>query len=284
MALYRQVHLTFWTNPDMQDLSPEDRYFYLFLITNPLLLPGGIYLISYKDMEYYTGYSREAVKPIIERFVKLGKIKYSPETRELALKNWAKHNLQGDLMKNNQTKSVLKSMLLVKDRDLVDFVYEGHPLHTIILQQYEEKTSPLQAPSEPLASSKSNSKSNNKSKSERKSKSEESFVTPSVEKSDLVNGLMAYFGFNQMNNPDKLSKCSIFINILMNTSRADYFNQQFEAYKTYKKSTGQQVHSFPRFIGSTDEDFNDGGWNQENWVQKLAAEGGGATDIKDVKF
>jgi len=76
----------------------------------------------------------------------------------------------------------------------------------------------------------------------------------------------------------------MFINILKNTSRVDYFSQQFEAYKNYKKSTGQQVHGFPNFIGSVDEDFTDGGWNQENWVQKLAAEGGGATDIKDVKF
>jgi hypothetical protein len=33
---FRKIHDTFWTDPDIEDLTPEQKFFYLYLITNPL--------------------------------------------------------------------------------------------------------------------------------------------------------------------------------------------------------------------------------------------------------
>ena len=34
-AVYRYVYSTFWEDPFVQGITPEDKYFYLYLITNP---------------------------------------------------------------------------------------------------------------------------------------------------------------------------------------------------------------------------------------------------------
>ena len=34
MATYRQVHITFWQDPFIEDLEPMEKYFYLYLMTN----------------------------------------------------------------------------------------------------------------------------------------------------------------------------------------------------------------------------------------------------------
>ena len=36
MAVYRSVHLSFWTDNKVEDdFTPEDKYFYIYLLTNP---------------------------------------------------------------------------------------------------------------------------------------------------------------------------------------------------------------------------------------------------------
>jgi len=64
----------------IERLSPEDRYFYLFLLTNPLCTECGIYEISLSKICSYTGYNLEAVKSIIQRFVLSKKIVYNEAT------------------------------------------------------------------------------------------------------------------------------------------------------------------------------------------------------------
>lgn len=81
--------------------------------------------------------------------------------------------------------------------------------------------------------------------------------------------IMEYFGFTEMRNPDKLSAIFIFLNILYSDGLLQSFKLQFEAYKTYKAVSRSIVHSFTNFLGSIDHRFKDGGWNQENWGDKL---------------
>ena len=36
MAIYRNVHISFWTDAKVADeMTPEDKYFFLYLLTNP---------------------------------------------------------------------------------------------------------------------------------------------------------------------------------------------------------------------------------------------------------
>lgn len=87
MAKFRKVFTAFWDDLFIEKLSPEDRYFYLFLLTNPLCTECGIYEISVSKICSYTGYNLDTVKLIIQRFVKSGKIVYNEETFELAIIN-----------------------------------------------------------------------------------------------------------------------------------------------------------------------------------------------------
>jgi len=87
MAKFRKVHTAFWDDLFIEKLSPEDRYFYLFLLTNPLCTECGIYEISLSKICTYTGYNLESVKSIIKRFKDSGKIIYNEETFELAIIN-----------------------------------------------------------------------------------------------------------------------------------------------------------------------------------------------------
>ncbi|MGG0387822.1 DnaD domain protein [Priestia megaterium] len=95
MAKYRQVHTTFWQDPKvLEEMTPEDKYFYLYLLTNPNTTQIGVYQITKKQMAFDLGYSTESINSLLHRFTTLHKlIKYNEQTRELAILNWGKYNL-----------------------------------------------------------------------------------------------------------------------------------------------------------------------------------------------
>ena len=93
MAKYRYVYGTFWSDPEIQNLLPDEKLFYIYLLTNPHTSICGIYTLSIPYIEIETGIKREKIKTLIDRFEKMGKIKYSHKTSEFAIKNWKKYNL-----------------------------------------------------------------------------------------------------------------------------------------------------------------------------------------------
>ena len=97
MALSRNIQLSFWTDSKIiDDFTPEDRYFYLYLMTNPHTNLCGCYEISVKQMADEMGYSRETVEKLIERMLDYHRvIDYSRETKEILLVNWHKYNWVG---------------------------------------------------------------------------------------------------------------------------------------------------------------------------------------------
>ena len=52
----------------VDDFTPEDRYFYLYLLTNPHTNLCGCYEISFKQMSDELGYTKETVEKLIRRF------------------------------------------------------------------------------------------------------------------------------------------------------------------------------------------------------------------------
>lgn len=121
MAKFRYVQCQFWTDVDIIDnFSPEDRYFYIYLLTNPHTTQCGIYQLSTKQMELETGYNKDTVLILIERFEKkYNKIKYNQDTKEIAIKNWFKYNNSESV---NTQKCIEKEFLDVKDKSLIDYV------------------------------------------------------------------------------------------------------------------------------------------------------------------
>lgn len=92
MALYRNIHCAFWEDAFFMSLTPEEKYFYLYLLTNPKTSQCGIYELPYQVAEFQTGYNRDTVVKLIQRFVDYGKIKYHEPTKEVYLINWIKFN------------------------------------------------------------------------------------------------------------------------------------------------------------------------------------------------
>lgn len=92
MAKYRQVHITFWQDPFIEELEPLEKYFYLYLMTNSKTTQCGCYEISNKLIKYETGLKQSQIDEFIKLFIKEKKIEYDPNTREFLIINWLKHN------------------------------------------------------------------------------------------------------------------------------------------------------------------------------------------------
>lgn len=92
MAKYRQLQTCFWRDCFVTELTPEEKYFYMYLMTNENTTQCGIYTFVLKFSEVETGYNRETLEKLLNRFIEYGKIKYCRETKELMLVNWLKYN------------------------------------------------------------------------------------------------------------------------------------------------------------------------------------------------
>lgn len=94
MAIYRNIQMAFWTDIKVvDDFTPEDKFFYLYLLTNPHSNLCGCYEISVKQMADETGYSRDTVEKLLKRFAETHKVAYySQDTKELLVLNWHKYN------------------------------------------------------------------------------------------------------------------------------------------------------------------------------------------------
>lgn len=124
MAIKRIVSTEFWTDSKVVDLfSPEDKYFMLYLLTNPHTTQLGIYKLNEKIAAFETGYSVESVKVLLERFeTKYELIKYSKDTKEIAIKNFLKHSI----VKGGKPVEdlLLKEISQVKNTSLLEWVFK----------------------------------------------------------------------------------------------------------------------------------------------------------------
>lgn len=94
MAIFRNVQISFWTDAKVVDeFTPEDKYFYLYLFTNPHTNLCGCYEISKSQMSIELGYTKEVIDRLIDRFSKVHKVAvYEFNTKEMLLLNWHKYN------------------------------------------------------------------------------------------------------------------------------------------------------------------------------------------------
>jgi DnaD/phage-associated family protein len=141
LAKYRQVHVEFWQDGFVLDLTPEEKYFYIYLMTNSKTSQCGIYELPKRIIETETGYNRETVDKLLNRFIEYGKIHYDERTKEIMLVNWIKYNS----IKSPKTIACIKKELTeVKNKELLYIFYTackgyGYPIDTPYIDLGEEQ-------------------------------------------------------------------------------------------------------------------------------------------------
>ena len=122
MGIKRIVDTSYWTDGKVDEFSPEDKYFMLYLLTNPFSKQLGIYEISIKQAAFQMGYSIDAFNVLLDRFEsKYKMILFSKETNEVAILNFLRHSV----MKGGKPVEdcIRKEMTLVKNKALIGAVF-----------------------------------------------------------------------------------------------------------------------------------------------------------------
>ena len=121
--IYRTINQSFWTDSKVDDdFTPEDKYFMLYLLTNPHTQMIGCYEISMKQMERETGYNEDTVKRLIHRLQDSHKvIKFDFNTKEVLIVNYWKYNWN----KSPAVLTALKNKLDdIKSEEFRNFIIE----------------------------------------------------------------------------------------------------------------------------------------------------------------
>lgn len=92
MANFRQFHMSFWTDNKIEEYSVDEKFLYLFFLTNPLTNLCGCYEVSYKKIADFTGLTRDKAEKTTIMLVNRGVIDYSDTTGELLILKWYKYN------------------------------------------------------------------------------------------------------------------------------------------------------------------------------------------------
>lgn len=124
MALYRNISTTFWTDSKVSEFTPEEKYFYLFVLTNSYTNLSGCYEITVRQMSNETGYNEETIKKLLDRFEKVHKILfYNYENKELLIVNWSKYNWTSSQKLDKPLKNFIES---VKTPDFKSFLTDKY--------------------------------------------------------------------------------------------------------------------------------------------------------------
>lgn len=105
----------------LNEFSPEDKYFFLYILTNQYTTQLGIYHFPIKKVALEMGYSEDAIKVLLDRFeTKYDLIKFSKETSEIAIKNYLRHSI----VKGGKPvmDCLLKEEKAVKNKTLISYI------------------------------------------------------------------------------------------------------------------------------------------------------------------
>lgn len=154
MALYRQLQLSFWRDGFVMELTPEEKFFYVYLLQCSNTKQCGIFELPKRAIEYETGYNRETVDKLLERFINYGKIEYCERTKEIMIVNWIKYNF---INSRNTILCINKELKEVKNKEFVDKLYDqceklSYPLEEIFkdISELKNKIRGLQGAYKPL--------------------------------------------------------------------------------------------------------------------------------------
>jgi len=169
MAVYRQLQISFWQDAFVLDLTPEEKFFYIYLLSNSKTSQCGIYELPKRIIETETGYNRETVDKLLKRFKEYNKIEYNDDTKEIMIINWIKYNF---ISSKNTLMCMNKELKEIKNKGFVKLLYSlcteyGYPIEQI----FKGLDRGLLVPTSPLGEEEE--KEEEKEKEEQKEEEEE---------------------------------------------------------------------------------------------------------------
>ena len=198
MAIYRSIQTAFWQDAKvLEEMTPEDRYFYLYLLTNPAVKQVGIYQLTRKQMAFELGYSMESVNALLERFIHHHDIiRYDYDTREICIVNWGKYNFPraGTPIEN----CIRKELREVKQTDFIKIIYdkvENKKIKAVFDEYFNECPSRIPSRDTSRVSSRGEKE---KQKEKQKEKEQQHSVTEN--KADEIRLLKS--SFNEISDED----------------------------------------------------------------------------------
>lgn len=136
MASYRNISMEFWTDSKVvDDFTPEDRYIYLYCMTNPHTNLCGCYEVSIKQIANETGYNNDSVERLLKRLDHAHNvIRYSAQTKELLLLNWCRYNWSASEKLN---KPLLGEIRKVKNDQFREYLATRYNERTTVTARYD---------------------------------------------------------------------------------------------------------------------------------------------------
>ena len=122
MGIKRVVDTDLWTDEKVEQFTPEEKFFWVYLLTNPYTRQLGIYHITKKQMGFQLGYDNETISKLLDRFENEYKmVRYIDS--EIAIKNSLKYSI----VKGGKPVEdcLLADIKRVKHKELIDWVFDS---------------------------------------------------------------------------------------------------------------------------------------------------------------
>ncbi len=139
MGTFSKIERDFWQDNFVLELTPEEKYFYLYLLTNGRVNALGCYELRMKIAVLETGYNSESIKKYLDKFTSAGKILFDEETQEILIVNWHKYNWT---KKTGTVNSILKDFKAVKS-PIFREILEGY-MSAYEIKKFSEETEDLE--------------------------------------------------------------------------------------------------------------------------------------------
>lgn len=92
MAIYRQLHTTFWKDKRVGEWSKDQKLFFLYLLSNDYTTQCGVYEFNIRYAKFELDMTAEEIKENIDFLVSEGRIVFNEKSEELMIVNWLKYN------------------------------------------------------------------------------------------------------------------------------------------------------------------------------------------------
>ncbi len=108
--IFTKINRNYWQSDIAIELTPEERYFHIYLFTNGNVNTLGCYHFSIKNMVRETGYNEETLEKMLLKMQYLGIIQVDRDTCEVLLLDWGEENWNRKTVTLRAIKSGIKEL------------------------------------------------------------------------------------------------------------------------------------------------------------------------------